>query len=171
MTFPKPTTEELIAYYGQPWLVTSNGIVPSTDWERNNIVRFNVPYPMHMGETPITRISVHKKISLKVFDCMRQIRDKFSPIEIKHYGLDEYGGGYNFRQQRGTKGRPSVGKLSLHAYGAAIDLSPTLNPRGKAWNEAAGMLPEEVVDIFTEAGFKWGADFSVADCMHFEATS
>jgi hypothetical protein len=76
------------------------------------------------------------------------------------------GGVYNFRQISGSA------RLSLHSYGAAIDLDPAGNPLGRAWLADAGMMPLPVVAIFEAAEWKWGGRFkSRKDCMHFQATA
>jgi hypothetical protein len=77
-----------------------------------------------------------------------------------------YGGTYNYRRISGSS------NLSLHAFGAAIDLDPDHNPLGMPWRADAGMMPMEVVEIFEAEGWKWGGRFqSRKDCMHFQATS
>ena len=77
-----------------------------------------------------------------------------------------YGGCYEFRRISGSN------NLSMHAYGAAIDLDPERNGRGKPYNASAGMIPMEVVNIFKSEGWKWGGNFkTIPDCMHFQATS
>jgi hypothetical protein len=63
-----------------------------------------------------------------------------------------------------------VRRLSLHAWGAAIDLDPDYNPVGWAWRRDAGMIPMAVVELFEAAGWRWGGQFKGRkDCMHFQA--
>ncbi len=91
--------------------------------------------------------------------------------------------GFNFRNIEGTN------KLSMHAYGAAIDINPLQNPYiifdsekkiskiypscgGKFLDrsiKAPGMV-EDVVDIFAKYGFtEWGGNWNdVKDYHHFQ---
>ena len=89
-----------------------------------------------------------------------------SLTEVKKARMHLYGGCYEFRNIGGSH------KLSLHSYGAAIDIDPENNPRDKKYQEGVGMMPRAVVDIFEAQGWKWGGNFSTRpDCMHFQATS
>jgi hypothetical protein len=64
-------------------------------------------------------------------------------------------------------------RLSVHAYGAALDLNPRygdywLWPRRssrKAWNNR---IPLAIVEIFERHGFIWGGKWYHYDTMHFE---
>lgn len=79
--------------------------------------------------------------------------------------MDLFGGCYNYRRVSGRS------QLSVHSWGAAIDLDPVNNPLGKKWRPDSGMMPEQVVAIFRAEGWRWGGDFTRPDCMHFEAIS
>lgn len=64
-------------------------------------------------------------------------------------------------------------RLSMHAFGAAIDLNPAV---GKYWRwsglsdkaRAAHSVPREIVEIFERHGFIWGGNWYHVDSIHFE---
>ena len=77
-------------------------------------------------------------------------------------------GAYNCRTIARTN------RLSMHAYGAAIDLAARF---GDYWLWSNGRedriayknrLPLEIVDIFERAGFIWGGKWYHFDTFHFE---
>jgi hypothetical protein len=77
-------------------------------------------------------------------------------------GLDVLGGTFNFRAIRGAS------SLSLHSYGAAIDLDPSNNALG----DVKGAMPAFSVAIFKKHGATWGGDFKGRkDPMHFQWAS
>jgi hypothetical protein len=53
--------------------------------------------------------------------------------------------------------------ISLHAWGAAIDINAPENPFG-----AEPTQNPQVVRIFEKWGFLWGGDFAIPDGMHME---
>lgn len=70
-------------------------------------------------------------------------------------------------------------QLSLHTFGAAVDLDaesnpfvlncPIGDPRRAAWRERPDRLPDAVIDAFVADGWTWGGDFrSHFDPMHFQ---
>jgi hypothetical protein len=78
------------------------------------------------------------------------------------------GGTYNCRSIAGTN------RYSMHAYGAAIDVS-TAHTDYWLWNEPVegrypyrNQVPFEVVQIFERHGFIWGGKWYHYDTMHFE---
>jgi hypothetical protein len=78
-------------------------------------------------------------------------------------------GVYNCRPVQDT------GKLSMHAYAAAVDLNPEfadywLWRRGSRADAVAykNRMPYEIVDAFERHGFIWGGKWYHYDTMHFE---
>lgn len=170
--FPKPDSQSLVDFFGQPWKVTSTGLVLDPTFEANHIIRIDAPYDMWMGNAKINKIAVNKKCAKSLFTCLDKIARTITAAERKQFGLDQYGGCFNFRPIRGSEGRVIVSKLSLHSYGAAIDLAPQLNPLNAFYRPEKLMMPHQVIDIFKAEGWKWGGDFKTRpDCMHFEATA
>ena len=76
-------------------------------------------------------------------------------------------GVYSCRPVRDT------GKLSMHSYGAAIDLNVKISDYW-LWHKKANpipyrnRMPQEIVDIFERHGFIWGGKWYHYDTMHFE---
>lgn len=133
----------------------------SAKWEADNLVVFDAPYTLYMDGTPVKRIRCHKKVA----DSLKLILTKIlalykTPEMLRHVGLDQYDGCYNYRPVRGRT------RLSMHAYGAAVDFDAAHNPLGATH----GTMPAEVVAIFKGEDWRWGGDYSGRkDWMHFEA--
>lgn len=66
-----------------------------------------------------------------------------------------------------------TGRLSMHAYGAAIDLNLKFSNYW-LWETKGGnipyrnAMPRQIVDIFEHHGFIWGGRWYHCDTMHFE---
>jgi hypothetical protein len=78
------------------------------------------------------------------------------------------GGTYYCRNIAGTE------RMSMHAFGAAIDIS-TATADYWRWNKPAegrypyrNQVPFEIVEIFERHGFIWGGKWYHYDTMHFE---
>lgn len=89
------------------------------------------------------------------------------PEDLIRY-LVPISGIYNCRPIAGT------GRLSVHAFGAAIDINArfgdywqwTKQPEGAlAWRNR---IPREIVEIFERHGFIWGGRWYHFDSLHFE---
>lgn len=169
--FPNHDAQSMTNFYGQPWKIVSDGVILDPQFETNHITRIQAPYDMWMGDIKITKIAINKKCAESLLRCLTKISNTISKSERKIFGLDQYGGGFNFRPIRGANGKLTINKLSTHAYGAAIDLAPQLNPLGAFYNPAKMMMPYQVINIFKDEGWEWGGDFKTRpDCMHFQAT-
>lgn len=79
------------------------------------------------------------------------------------YGYDIRGaetGGFNCRYVRGSN------SISNHAYGRAIDINSSKNPRDKVFTSD---IPPAVVDLWMRHGFYWGGHYPTRyDTMRFE---
>lgn len=66
-----------------------------------------------------------------------------------------------------------TGRLSMHAYGAAIDLNLKFSNYW-LWETKGGdvpyrnAMPQQIVDVFERHGFIWGGRWYHYDTMHFE---
>lgn len=66
-----------------------------------------------------------------------------------------------------------TGKMSMHGYGAAIDLNLAYADYW-FWGKKTGpiayrnRMPQEIVDVFERHGFIWGGKWHHYDTMHFE---
>lgn len=134
---------EIVATFGNP-------LAPN--FERDNIVSFSLPYPLRYAGQTVTTSRCHK-LMIPVFKAVLG--------ELKAKGLDKhvqnYSGIYAARTQRDSN------RLSLHAFGAAIDVEAEQYPRG-----SKKRMPQEVVDVFMAHGFVHGRDFPTPDEQHFQ---
>ncbi len=67
----------------------------------------------------------------------------------------------------------ATGRLSVHSFGAAIDLNPHLpywlwEKHPERIPALVRAFPREVVEAFEEEGFIWGGKWASFDVMHFE---
>jgi len=163
MNFPSSDTDSLIEFYGDPD-VNGDGR-PDVKWEIENLVKIKPPYPMvwAWNDIQVKTISLHKKCAPAFLKALEGIRDEFDPFDRKRYQLDRCGGGYNFRLMRGGN------KLSLHSYGAALDLAPEINFLGRKYDAKLNMMPMAAVMIFQKQGLTWGGRWGRPDAQHFQA--
>lgn len=78
--------------------------------------------------------------------------------------LKNIGGTFNWRNIAGTN------RLSVHSFGAAIDISTKYSDYWK-WDNTMtykNKIPFEIVEIFEKHGFIWGGKWYHYDTMHFE---
>lgn len=162
--WPKSDRESLINFYGNP---DGNGDgLPDPIWESKNIVRIDPVYQMYLAwdpRAPLRKIAIHKNCADSLTRIMKKIEQKISPQDRSYYQLDMFGGAYNFRTMRGSN------RLSMHAYGCAIDIAPEINPLGAKYRPNSRMMPMQVVRIFEEEGWGWGGEWQRPDAQHFEA--
>jgi hypothetical protein len=156
---------ELDSFYGNP-----RGSAGRADpaWVQQNLATIVPPWAMRADGGAVSRITIHTKCKASLTRILNAIWDSSGrdPAKIKAAHLDEFDGSYNFRMNVNS---PS--KLSLHAYGAAIDLAAAENPNGAPWRDNGRMLPRWAIDAFLAEGWCWGGDFSgTPDAMHFQAT-
>ncbi len=162
--WPKQDPLSMNAFYGDP--DPDHGGVPDKKWEAENIVRIAPAYPMVLAwapEQPLKTISIHCKCADSLIRILHRIHDEVSAADILKYQLDRYGGAYAFRPMRGAA------RLSVHSWGAAIDISPAINSFGAAYLSKGNMMPMNVVQMFRDEGWVWGAPWSTPDAQHFQA--
>jgi hypothetical protein len=128
-------------------------------WERQILAKGTLPFPV-----PIDANNP-KAGTKQTFYAHRELISSFVAVfsEIERLGLRglirSWDGVYNFRPIRGTTSR-----ISLHAFGAAIDLNASTNPLG-----GEGDMDPLIIDVFSHFGFFWGGNFqSRPDPMHFQ---
>lgn len=83
--------------------------------------------------------------------------------KLRHFATPS-AGTYNWRVIAGTK------RLSVHSFGAAIDLNIKESTYWK-WDREmkyTNRIPPEIVEIFEKHGFIWGGKWYHYDTMHFE---
>lgn len=160
-----PLQSECDEFYGNP-RNPQDPTKPSPSWESANIVRVKPPFALYYDGRPVTKgIAVHRKVSDSlgtVFGKIWQTAGQ-SQSTIDTWGMSIFGGAYNYRLMRGGN------RLSMHAYGCAVDFDPDRNPfRSDTMHFAS--VPE-VVDAFENEGWVWGGRWSSGsrDGMHFQA--
>jgi D-alanyl-D-alanine carboxypeptidase len=156
---------ELDNFYGNP-----RGSAGRADlsWVQANLTKIAPPWAMRSDGGAVSEITIHAKCKdslTRIFNAIWDFAGR-DPAKIRAAHLDEFDGTYNFRMNVNSPSR-----LSLHAYGAAIDLAAAENPNGAPWTDNGRMLPRWAIDAFLAEGWCWGGDFSgTPDAMHFQAT-
>ena len=158
-----PTQAGCDAFYGNP---RGRGGGASSAWESSNLVRYKPPWQMFYEGKPISGITIHKKC----LDSLARVFDKAwklygSQAQIERHHLHQFSGSYVFRNIRGSS------RLSMHAYGCALDIAAELNALGHPYNPSRG-LPMDFVKLFEDEGWTWGGRWhGRPDAMHFQAAS
>ena len=150
------TQDRVIELFGDPHpFMTASGEV-SNAWPAEVLESFVLPSWIALSGAPAVRVNRVR--------CHHLLVEHFGAafLDIWKFGhwplLQDYGGCYNFRQQRGAH------VLSLHSWGIALDLNVAQNPF-----LAPPKMPAEIVSIFKSHGFAWGGEFGQRpDGMHFE---
>lgn len=153
---------ELNAFYGDPGPI--NGPADPA-WEAANLIEVVPPWHMTEGGAPVAGIRFHRKAAESLQRVLAAIWNAYgqSQAAIEAAGLHKFDGSYNHRPVRGV----TPERLSVHGYGAALDLNADGNPLGAD----QGTMPRNVVDAFHAEGWEWGGDFTGRkDWMHFQAT-
>jgi hypothetical protein len=155
--------EEVVTTFGDPTpLLSRDGTLSKEHemlWQRRTLAAGTLPFPvpldMHKPDGQMkTKFHAHRRLVSTFEAVFREIHRLGLQSEIMSWG-----GTYNFRPIRGTKRA-----LSLHAFGAAIDLNAETNKLG-----AEGDMSPGVIEVFRHFGFVWGGDFgSRPDPMHFQ---
>ncbi|MCL2695980.1 MAG: M15 family metallopeptidase [Clostridiales bacterium] len=151
----------------------------------------HILYVNFAGETCQGELMVHARLADEVLDIFYQLFVHEYPLASVRL-VDDFGeagddnlsmeanntSAFNYRQVTGSK------KLSLHSYGAAIDINPVQNPyingarvsppSGAAYvdrtQRLTGMIDHDDLcyRLFASYGWSWGGDFSGdKDYQHF----
>lgn len=167
MNFPRDIPIELYKFYGYPDRNADGAM--DREWEDHNIVRIVPPYQMLMAwnQMPVKTIRVHRKVQPYLLKALQGIAQEFTSQEISKYQLNQFGGCLCEPRPRRTSNR-----LSIHSFGAAIDLAPVPNRLGRIYDPKTDMMPIRAVKIFEDQGARWGGMFKpTADAQHFEWVS
>lgn len=151
---PPRGRKQIIEAFGDPalWVRADGTAHPS--WESlMTTVDFPTPLPLGWDRSKVaTRARVHNKIAHVVEHTFRALDDAGAWALLRSYD-----GGYTWRAQRGSH------KMSLHAFGAALDLNASTNRLG-----TKGDMPMEVVRVFERMGWTWGGRWRRRDGMHYQ---
>lgn len=85
------------------------------------LVKVVPPYQLYYEGQPVASIRVHEAVAGHVSAALREVLAVYGPLRIAELGLDQYGGCYNYRASTGGS------RLSMHAWGIAIDWCPEKN--------------------------------------------
>jgi hypothetical protein len=155
--------DEVIATFGDPRpFIAADGSIGESSlalWERQTLSRGQLPFPVPIdAKNPAAGVKT-------TFYAHRKLTATFEAVfaEILRLGLKDlitsWDGLYNFRPIRGT-----TSQISLHAFGAALDLNAAANALG-----TDGNMDQRLIDVFEHFGFFWGGQFhSRPDPMHFQ---
>lgn len=149
--WPNDTREAIEAFFGRHTLTDLGK--PTLLWESQNLVAIETP-PLRLSwalGTVVRRVRCH----VKVAPALRRIFDAIEGLP----GADIFGGCYEYRRISGGTG------LSLHSWGAAVDIDPANNRLG-----TVGQMHPYIVAAFDAEGWRWGGRYrGRLDPMHFEA--
>lgn len=163
--WPPQNPRDMSAFYGNP--DPTGAGVPDRNWEDKNLINITPPYKMFLAWAPtqqVNTIKVNKACADALLRILTNIDQHYgSPEAIQKARMHLFGGCYNFRLMRGAAA------MSIHSWGAAIDIDPVTNYFGRAYNASQGMMPLEVIKMFQAEGWVWGGMWSKPDPMHFQA--
>jgi|GEM_PF-2122541 len=152
---PPRGQKQIAEFYGYPHLWVRNDGSAHPSWE-SQMVTVPFPAPLPLGWDPssyASRARVHQKISGVTAAVFHELSARgLWPL------LKTYDGGYTWRAKRGSR------KLSMHAYGAALDFNSATNRLGQEDFD----MPREVVRVFRAFGWTWGGQWKVKDAMHYQ---
>ena len=151
---------EMNAFYGDP---RSGKGIPNAAWYKENIVNLVPPYDMQFSWGPrVKSLPFHKKCKDAFGEALLAIKKLYGDQKtIEAHRLHLTGGSYNYRLMRG-----SANRLSIHSWGAALDIDPQHNPFPHEWTPS--MMPLEAAACFQKCGIIWrGANHDI-DPMHFQ---
>lgn len=146
------------------------------------------------GKAQNGELICNQKIAQDLVEIFSELYDRQYPLASVRL-VDDFGGDdlasmeadntscFNFREVTSSGGGRH--KLSLHAYGLAVDLNPLYNPyvkKGKILPQSAKPYANRknanpyridhedlAYQLFTSHGFTWGGDWkSLKDYQHFE---
>lgn len=130
------------------------------------------------AQATLTRVKykskkVSKRFSVTTKNCVAvqlaaALKEAAGSAAFETY-FRESGGSFSWRLISGTK------RLSVHSFGAAIDIDPKLgqywkwrNPKPGTSHVYKNKIPLGLVEIFEKYGFIWGGKWFHYDGMHFE---
>lgn len=158
-----PLQADRTRFYGNP-----SGATGKLDprWEAANVVRIEFPWDAVLAWDPHTRVKtvrIHRLCAqslARVLDALWRAANR-NQATIRDWGLDQYGGAFEYRLARGSK------QLSSHSWACAIDLDPVRNGFGNKTPRFANY--PQIIEAFDAEGWTWGGRWSKPDGMHFQA--
>lgn len=163
-----PLQSQCNTFYGNPR--GRNGQA-SKAWESANLVLITLAFPIYFLGKP-ARMRIHKKTSDAWMAWSEEVWKNSGKDKrvIRDWGMDNYGGSYNYRVMRGGHA------LSMHAYGIAADFDAPNNGQYDKTPRIAKYY-DQIVAPFVKLGGVWGGswdgdrdtfDERASDGMHFQ---
>ena len=156
-----PKQSECDAFYGNPRGAAGKS---NPAWESTNLIRVPCPWDLRMGDSSIKAITIHKKCA----DSLSYVLDSVwsdigqSQEEADRLGYSTFSGSFAFRKIRAGS------RLSMHAYGCAIDFDAPHNALGSVKHRFSANDP--LIRRFKEECWVWGGDWKTRpDAMHIQA--
>jgi hypothetical protein len=159
-----PMQSECDKFYGNPRSV-NDPTRPSLVWEQENLVGVAPPFKVTYAGQRVSMMRMHKKCAeslVRVLSSIWIAAGKDQAV-IDRWGMSIYAGAYTYRLMRRSN------RLSMHAYGCAIDFDPERNGLGDLTPNFANCT--HVVEAFENEGWTWGGRWGGRgrDGMHFQA--
>lgn len=126
-----------------------------------------LPYPMRLSwdkNVIVTKMRCHEKVADDFLNIFQEILNDYGLDRIKKYGLDIFGGCFNFRKMRNGR------DWSRHSWGIAIDLDPENNGLNTNFRDArfSSQKYDKLHEIFEKHGFLNLGKEKGFDAMHWE---
>jgi len=152
--------EELNEFYGDP----RHGAGVNPAWHSENIVPLIPPFAMKYSWGPrVEHLPIHRKCRDAFGEALLGIKKLYgTQADIEAHRMHLTGGSFMFRLMRGSSSR-----LSIHSWGAALDIDPQHNPFPAKWRP--GFIPQEAAACFQTCGLIWRGANGDDDPMHFQA--
>ena len=137
-------------------------IVIHGNWEKQNIVKIQIPQPKKVGGGFVPR-DLHVRFHKLAAAQLQALWKEWEDAGLLHL-VKTWAGSFVPRFVRGSRST-----LSNHAFGTAFDINAAWNGLGRVPAKAGttGSV-RELVAIAHKHGFYWGGHFSRPDGMHFE---
>ena len=148
--WPRGDRASLEAFYGKPG-------------DESNLTNIVPPFPMFYDGKRIQTLRCHKKVAASLLRVLTAIGKSYGQQRGVIEEAEDFGGCFNFRNKRGAS------SLSVHAWGAAIDLDADDNTFRDHWPMQADMNLD-VMEAFAREGWISAGAFWGYDAMHFQAT-
>lgn len=131
--------------------------------DEGSLVGITPPYPMFYDGRQVKTLRCHKRVADSLLRVLTAIGAGHGGRREVMEAAEDYGGCFNHRLKRGGS------SLSIHAWGAAIDLDADDNTFRDTWPAQADM-PLEIMEAFAREGWVSAGAFWGYDAMHFQAT-
>lgn len=157
----KPLTyAETVRVFGnpEPYLL-ADGFGVNQEWESKTLAWAGLPRALPLAWDR-SRLVKRFRCHAMLVEHFEAAFDAIAKDPRAWETINDFGGCYNFRANRSN-----AKALSMHSWGAAIDLDVCDNPRGRE-----PLVHPVVVNAFNLQGFLWGGLFKgkQLDGMHFE---